>query len=89
MEKEKIVEGINKMYTVHIKIKEIYKHNLDVIRTLTLVAEYKRIFAHKTASIKAKMRPRRHDDFMANFEAQAVDFYQALLEKVRGVANEP
>ncbi len=37
-EKDKIVEGINKMYTIHLKIKDLYKNNLEISQTLTLIS---------------------------------------------------
>jgi hypothetical protein len=76
-EKDKIVEGINKMYTIHLKIKDVYKHNLEIIQTLTLITEYKRIFNNKINSItnKLKMRREASDYFADNFETQALEFY--------------
>lgn len=68
-EKDKIVEGINKMYTIHLKIKDVYKHNLEIMQTLTLITEYKRIFNNKINSItnKLKMRREANDYFADNF----------------------
>lgn len=53
------MEGINKMYTIHLKIKDIYKHNLEIIQTLTLISEYKRIFSIKITSIQNKLKVRK------------------------------
>lgn len=87
LEKEKIVEGINKMYTIHLKIKDLYKHNTDIINALSLITDYKRIFSNKIDSVQAKSGQARQsqDHFADNFEAQAVEFYEGLLEKVKAV----
>jgi hypothetical protein len=62
------------MYTIHLKIKDIYKHNLEIIQTLTLISEYKRIFNNKINSIQAKLKIRKDskDYFSDNFEKQAI-----------------
>lgn len=90
-EKDKIVEGINKMYTIHLKIKDIYKHNLEIIQTLTLISEYKRIFNIKITSIQNKLKARKDqkDYHTDNFEHQAIEFYEGLLEKVKALNEEP
>lgn len=51
--------GINKMYSIHVKIKEFYKHDMQTITTLTLISEYKRNFNHRIASIIAKLKKRK------------------------------
>ncbi len=62
------------MYTIHLKIKDVYKHNFEIINTLTLISEYKRIFNNKINSItnKLKMRREASDFYAENFEAQAI-----------------
>lgn len=57
------------MYTIHLKIKDVYKHNLEIMQTLTLITEYKRIFNNKINSItnKLKMRREANDYFADNF----------------------
>lgn len=57
------------MYTIHLKIKDIYKHNIEILQTLTLISEYKRIFNNKINSITNKLRTRREarDYFSDNF----------------------
>lgn len=91
MEKDKIVEGINKMYTVHVKVKDIYKHNVDIIHALTLVTDYKRVFHGKINSIRLKMKQRHQlrQHYAANFEAQAIDFYQGMLAQLGDLSEQP
>ena len=57
------------MYTIHVKIKELYKHNMEIITTLTLIAEYKRNFNHRINSIIGKLKKRKEskDYFADNF----------------------
>ena len=83
-EKDKIVEGINKMYTIHVKIKEIYKHNIEISQTLLLIKDYKNIFQSKIKSITDKMAQRHHnhDSFVPDFETQAIEFYEGLIDKI-------
>jgi hypothetical protein len=83
-EKEKIVEGINKMYTIHVKIKEIYKHNIEIYQTLLLIKDYKTILSSKIKSIAEKINRGRDskEHFTQDFEAQAVEFYDGLIEKI-------
>lgn len=79
------------MYTLHLKIKDIYKHNLEIIQTLTLISEYKRIFTLKIASIRAKQaaRTRPADPPARLFEQQAIEFYEGLLNRVSALGEEP
>ena len=69
------------MYTIHVKIKDLYKHNIEIIQTLSLISEYKRIFPNKINSIQAKLKARKDnkDYFSDNFEAQAIEFYEGFL----------
>jgi hypothetical protein len=39
------------MYTIHVKIKEIYKQNIEISQTLLLIKDYKTIFNNKIKSI--------------------------------------
>jgi len=61
MEKDKIVEGINKMYTIHLKIKDICKHNIevciDVLRSymrLVLLATINAFLMEKSTRLNKK-----------------------------------
>ena len=79
------------MYTIHVKIKELYKHNIEVSQTLLLIKDYKFIFNSKIKSIAEKLQARRssqphptHD-----FESQAVEFYEGLIDKIQSINEEP
>lgn len=49
------MEGINKMYGIHMKIKDTCKHSLDLGQTLELISNYKKIFNSKISSISNKL----------------------------------
>ncbi len=46
-QKEKIVEGINKLYTIESKIKEIFRTNTTVTRILAMVTDNKKLLTAK------------------------------------------
>ena len=48
------------MYTIHVKIKDIYKHNMEISQTLLLIKDYKMIFANKIKSITDKIKSRKN-----------------------------
>jgi hypothetical protein len=62
------------MYTIHVKIKDIYKHNLEISQTLLLIKDYKAIFNSKIRSITEKLRVRKDskEQYTQDFEAQAI-----------------
>jgi hypothetical protein len=53
------------------KIKEIYKHNSEIIQILGKISDYKRLFTNRIASIdlKIKMRKQSKDFFADKFES--------------------
>jgi len=75
------------MYTIHVKIKEIYKHNIEIMQALTLITDYKRIFSTKIHSIqnKIKLRKQAREYLTEDFEQQATEFYEGLLGKINTV----
>jgi hypothetical protein len=47
------------MYTIHVKIKDLCKHNGDISQTLELISNYKKIFNARISSITHKLELRR------------------------------
>jgi hypothetical protein len=90
-EKDKIVEGINKMHSVHGKIRDLFKHNIEVIQTLTHIADCKDPILAKISSIQKKLKQHQQKDlqFADNFEKEALEFYKEMLEKIKMVNEEP
>ena len=79
------------MYTIHVKIKEIYKHNLEISQTLLLIKDYKMIFSNKIKAINEKIALQHTHNQMHihDFEAQAVDFYDGLIDKIQNINQDP
>ena len=77
------------MYTIHVKIKDICKHNGDIAQTLDLISNYKKIFQARINSINYKMSLWKDTASAEHFEAQALDFYEGLIEKIDSINEEP
>lgn len=77
------------MYTIHVKIKDTCKHNGDIAQTLELITHYKKIFQARIASISQKMTFRTQPSHADHFEAQAIEFYDALITKISHINQEP
>ena len=79
------------MYTIHVKIKEIYKQNIEISQTLLLIKDCKAIFNNKIKSISEKISLRKNFKHQTteDFEAQAMEFYDGLIDKIQSINQEP